>query len=91
MLPITFRGHAFSAACTSVASGMASDSPLRRLRPFSLIRHFLHTEAPGGLILMAAAALALVVANSPLAVPMGMALALFVGKQVGVFPTRHGR
>jgi Na+:H+ antiporter, NhaA family len=34
-------------------------------RPLSLLRHFLHGEASGGIVLMAAAALALVVANSP--------------------------
>ncbi|CAH2601162.1 Na(+):H(+) antiporter NhaA [Rhodovastum atsumiense] len=36
-------------------------------RPLSMLRHFLDNEASGGLVLMAAAALALVVANSPLA------------------------
>ena len=36
-------------------------------RPLSLLRAFLDSEAAGGLVLMAAAALALVVANSPLA------------------------
>jgi Na+:H+ antiporter, NhaA family len=36
-------------------------------RPFSMLRHLLDNEASGGLVLMAAAALALVVANSPLA------------------------
>ncbi|MCW2241841.1 Na+/H+ antiporter NhaA [Azospirillum canadense] len=37
------------------------------MRPLSLLRDFLDSEASGGLLLMAAAALALVVANSPLA------------------------
>jgi Na+:H+ antiporter, NhaA family len=36
-------------------------------RPRSALREFLQTEAAGGLILMAAAALAMIVANSPLA------------------------
>ncbi|MER9652788.1 Na+/H+ antiporter NhaA [Mesorhizobium sp. M0152] len=36
-------------------------------RPFSIFREFLDGEAAGGIILMAAAALALIVANSPLA------------------------
>ena len=36
-------------------------------RPFSMLRHLLDNEASGGLVLMAAAALALVVANSTLA------------------------
>ncbi|WP_207458627.1 Na+/H+ antiporter NhaA [Azospirillum sp. SYSU D00513] len=35
-------------------------------RPLSLLRNFMDNEASGGLVLMAAAALALVVANSPL-------------------------
>ena len=42
-----------------------SDSKLSR-RPLSLLRHFLDGEASGGIVLMAAAGLALVVANSPL-------------------------
>ncbi len=36
------------------------------VRPRSALRHFLDSEAAGGLLLMAAAALALIVANSPL-------------------------
>src|SRR5437899_4079684 len=36
-------------------------------RPKSILREFLDGEATGGIILMAAAALALIVANSPLA------------------------
>jgi NhaA family Na+:H+ antiporter len=35
-------------------------------RPLSLLRHFLESEASGGIVLIVAAALALVVANSPL-------------------------
>ncbi|WP_296746729.1 Na+/H+ antiporter NhaA, partial [Mesorhizobium sp.] len=36
-------------------------------KPRSILREFLDGEAAGGIILMAAAALALIVANSPLA------------------------
>jgi len=39
---------------------------LNRRTPLTFLRHFLDSEAAGGLVLMAAAALALVVANSPL-------------------------
>ncbi|RWC72598.1 MAG: Na+/H+ antiporter NhaA [Mesorhizobium sp.] len=39
----------------------------RKQRPVSVFREFLDSEAAGGIILMAAAALALIVANSPLA------------------------
>ncbi|TIP36300.1 MAG: Na+/H+ antiporter NhaA, partial [Mesorhizobium sp.] len=39
----------------------------QKLRPVSILREFLDGEAAGGIILMAAAALALIVANSPLA------------------------
>ena len=38
-----------------------------RTRPVSALRDFLHSEAAGGIILMVVAALALVIANSPLA------------------------
>ena len=41
--------------------------PLHRRPPASVLRRFLNSEAAGGLILMAVAALALIVANSPLA------------------------
>jgi Na+:H+ antiporter, NhaA family len=44
----------------------APTQPLSR-RPFSMLRSLLDNEAAGGLVLMAAAAVALVVANSPLA------------------------
>ncbi|MBX3564335.1 MAG: Na+/H+ antiporter NhaA [Sphingomonas sp.] len=37
-----------------------------RRGPVSAIRHFLHNEAAGGILLMGAAALAMIVANSPL-------------------------
>ncbi|MER8485987.1 Na+/H+ antiporter NhaA [Mesorhizobium sp. M1322] len=40
---------------------------MREERPISIFREFLDSEAAGGIILMAAAALALIVANSPLA------------------------
>ena len=45
----------------------APTETLLRRRPLSVLRSFLDSEAAGGLVLMAAAALALVVANSPLA------------------------
>jgi NhaA family Na+:H+ antiporter len=48
-------------------------------RPKSLFRAFLDSEAAGGLILMAAAALALVIANSPLAPAYFSALAAYIG------------
>lgn len=41
-------------------------NPLRR-RPLSVLRTFLHSEASGGILLMSAAALAMAVANSPVA------------------------
>ena len=46
---------------------MAAPPPPLSRRPFSMLRSLLDNEAAGGLVLMAAAALALVVANSPLA------------------------
>ena len=45
----------------------SAPSPERGFRPFSMLRVFLDDQASGGIVLMAAAALALVVANSPLA------------------------
>src|SRR4051812_24313049 len=45
---------------------MATNNALRAPRPMSVLRDFLESEAAGGLILMGAAALALVIANSPL-------------------------
>ena len=45
---------------------MATNNALRTPRPMSVLRDFLESEAAGGLILMGAAALALVIANSPL-------------------------
>ncbi|RVT90789.1 Na+/H+ antiporter NhaA [Sphingomonas crocodyli] len=38
-----------------------------QMRPISAIRHFLHTEAAGGIVLILSAAAAMIVANSPLA------------------------
>ena len=50
-----------------------------RRRPFSMLRSLLDNEASGGLVLMAAAALALVVANSPLAPSYFGALQAYLG------------
>ncbi|WP_336487657.1 Na+/H+ antiporter NhaA [Methylobacterium nigriterrae] len=50
-----------------------------RRRPLSVIRTALTSEAGGGLVLMAAAALALAVANSPLAAGYDRALHLYLG------------
>ncbi|MFC3327271.1 Na+/H+ antiporter NhaA [Mesorhizobium cantuariense] len=48
-------------------------------RPVSVFREFLESEAAGGIILMAAAALALIVANSPLAETYFSALHAYLG------------
>ena len=56
-----------------------------RPRPLSALRAFLHHEASGGYVLMAAAALALVVANSPLAGSYFAALKAEFGVAVGGF------
>jgi NhaA family Na+:H+ antiporter len=56
----------------------ARTQPLSR-RPLSVLRAFLDSEAAGGLVLMAAAALALVVANTPLAPAYFAALHAYVG------------
>jgi len=48
-------------------------------RPVSVLRAFLDSEAAGGLLLMGAAALALIVANSPLAPGYKAALGVYVG------------
>jgi len=53
--------------------------PPRSRRPFSMLREFLDSSASGGLVLMAAAALALVVANSPLAPAYFGALSRYLG------------
>lgn len=52
---------------------------LTRLRPPSAMRGFLHSEAAGGIVLMIAAALAMMVANSPLADTYFATLAAHVG------------
>lgn len=54
---------------------MANDNP----RPISIFREFLDGEAAGGIILIAAAALALIVANSPLAETYFAALHAYLG------------
>lgn len=51
----------------------------RTRRPFSMLREFLDGSASGGLVLIAAAALALVVANSPLAPVYFSALSSYLG------------
>jgi NhaA family Na+:H+ antiporter len=56
---------------------MSSQDPKGRIR--STLRSFLENEASGGLLLMAVAALALVVANSPLAPAYFQALHAYVG------------
>ncbi len=48
-------------------------------RPLSALRAFLKSESAGGLLLMGSAALALVVANSPLAEGYFHALHAYVG------------
>lgn len=49
------------------------------VRPVSIMRRFLDSESSGGIILMAAAALALIVANSPLSDAYFSALKTYVG------------
>ncbi|MEI8698602.1 MULTISPECIES: Na+/H+ antiporter NhaA [unclassified Mesorhizobium] len=51
----------------------------QKQRPISIFREFLDSEAAGGIILMAAAALALIVANSPLAETYFDALHAYLG------------
>ncbi|UVC15781.1 Na+/H+ antiporter NhaA [Mesorhizobium onobrychidis] len=51
----------------------------QKQRPISIFREFLDSEAAGGIILMAAAALALIVANSPLAEAYFDALHAYLG------------
>ncbi|RWN38303.1 Na+/H+ antiporter NhaA [Mesorhizobium sp.] len=51
----------------------------QKQRPVSIFREFLDSEAAGGIILMAAAALALIVANSPLAETYFAALHAYLG------------
>ncbi|MGX5848607.1 Na+/H+ antiporter NhaA [Mesorhizobium sp. PL10] len=52
---------------------------MRDERPKSILREFLDGEAAGGIILMVAAALALIVANSPLAETYFAALHAYIG------------
>src|SRR4051794_7080472 len=59
--------------------GMAESATTPAARPLSILRGFLESEAAGGLILMAAAALALVVANSPLGPAYFAALGRYLG------------
>src|ERR1700752_464474 len=51
----------------------------QKQRPVSILREFLDGEAAGGIILMVAAALALIVANSPLAKAYFSALHAYLG------------
>jgi Na+:H+ antiporter, NhaA family len=57
----------------------SSGGALRQRRPFSMLRAFLDGQASGGIALMAAAALALLVANSPLAPAYFDALHTYLG------------
>jgi NhaA family Na+:H+ antiporter len=52
---------------------------LQQTKPTSVFREFLDSEAAGGIVLMAAAALALIIANSPLAPAYFGALKTYVG------------
>ncbi len=56
-----------------------SKIPTKTLRPLSVLRAFLDNTASGGLILMGAAALAILVANSPLASTYFGVLSTYVG------------
>jgi Na+:H+ antiporter, NhaA family len=58
---------------------MAAQTTPRSRRPFSMLRYLLDNEASGGLVLMAAAALALIVANSPVAPAYFGALHAYLG------------
>ncbi len=58
---------------------MTNAKPLRRPRPFSVIREFIRTEAAGGFVLIAAAMVALVVANSAFADDYFSLLKTYVG------------
>lgn len=55
------------------------NNPIRPARPISIMRRFLDSESSGGIVLMGAAALALIVANSPLAKIYFEALHLYIG------------
>lgn len=58
-------------------------------RPLSALREFLHSEAAGGYVLMAAAALGLLVANSPLSATYFAALSTPLGVGVGPLHLRE--
>ena len=58
---------------------MAEPSTSRPRRPVSVLRAFMDSEASGGLVLMAAAVLALVIANSALAPAYFGALSAYLG------------
>ncbi|SHJ94409.1 Na+:H+ antiporter, NhaA family [Roseomonas rosea] len=58
---------------------MAAPAGRDTARPVSMLRAFLDNSASGGLVLMAAAALALIVANSPLGPTYSAALAAYIG------------
>ncbi len=58
---------------------MATPAAIASRRPPSMLRKLLDNEASGGLVLMATAALALVVANSPLAPAYFGALRAYIG------------
>jgi Na+:H+ antiporter, NhaA family len=62
---------------------MAAEEPkitlMKRVRPRSALRSLLRSEAGGGLVLMGAAALALIVANSPLSGAYFSALKTYIG------------
>ena len=64
-------------------------STASRSRPLSALRAFLSHEAMGGYVLMVAAALALVIANSPLAEPYFAALKTEFGFAIGAFHLRE--
>ncbi len=58
---------------------MASPNAKESGRPRSILREFLEDESSGGLVLMAAAAFALIVANSPLAPAQLSVLKAYIG------------
>lgn len=66
---------------------MTPSSP--RARPFSALRAFLHHEASGGYVLMVTAAMALIVANSPLADSYFAILKSEFGVAIGAFHLRE--
>jgi NhaA family Na+:H+ antiporter len=58
---------------------MSAQMPVPIKRPFSALRSMLRNEASGGLVLMSSAALALIVANSPVAGSYFEALKIHIG------------